>query len=202
MSPRPRKASDEEVFAAVYRAMQRLTPAQLTLAEIAREVGVTAGALVQRFGSKRDLLLRLVAEFGDATPAMFDALRARHPSPLAAIRAYAADMAQMGESPAALAHHLSYLQLDFTDPDFHRHARRQAVATQAALESILADAVAAGELAPAVDTQALARLLQAVAGGSLIAWGFLRDGTARDWVTRDVDALLAPWILVGGAQKA
>ena len=61
MSPRPRKVSDEAVFAAAYRAMNRLGPGELTLAEIANEAGVTAGALVQRFGSKRALLLALSA---------------------------------------------------------------------------------------------------------------------------------------------
>ena len=59
MSPRPRKVSDEEIFAATYRAMTRLGPGELTLAEIATEAGVTAGALSQRFGSKRQLLLDL-----------------------------------------------------------------------------------------------------------------------------------------------
>ena len=49
MSPRPRKASDAEVFAAASRVMSRLGPAQVTLADIAAEAGLTAGALVQRF---------------------------------------------------------------------------------------------------------------------------------------------------------
>ncbi|HYD54253.1 MAG TPA: TetR/AcrR family transcriptional regulator [Gemmatimonadaceae bacterium] len=194
MSPRPRKASDEEVLAAAQRAMLRLTPAQLTLAEIAAEAGLTAGALVQRFGSKRDLLLWLMERTGDATPAMFDALRARHPSPLAALRAYAGSMAQMGESPAVLAHHLSYLQLDFTDADFHRHARRQAVFTQSALEAMIASAVEVGELSAAVDPATLARLVQSLLGGSLLAWGLLRQGTAADRVERDLEALLEPWM--------
>jgi AcrR family transcriptional regulator len=51
VSPRPRKVSDEEVFAAAHRATLRLAPSELTLAEIAAEAGVTAGALAQRFGS-------------------------------------------------------------------------------------------------------------------------------------------------------
>ncbi|MDQ3081725.1 MAG: TetR/AcrR family transcriptional regulator [Gemmatimonadota bacterium] len=59
MSPRPRKVSDEDVFAATYRAMNRFGPGELTLAQIAAEAGVTAGALSQRFGSKRQLLLSL-----------------------------------------------------------------------------------------------------------------------------------------------
>src|SRR5262245_15782401 len=43
--PRPRKVSDDDVFAAAYRVMQRVGPADLTLDAIAREAGVTAGAL-------------------------------------------------------------------------------------------------------------------------------------------------------------
>ncbi len=69
MTPRPRKASDEEIFAAAHRIMSRLGPAQWTLADIAAEAGLTAGALVQRFGSKRGLLLalaeQLVVAYGD-----------------------------------------------------------------------------------------------------------------------------------------
>ena len=44
---RPRKASDEDVFTAVYRLMNERGPTQWTLADVAREVGVTASALVQ-----------------------------------------------------------------------------------------------------------------------------------------------------------
>src|SRR5215216_3346341 len=56
MSPRRRKAEDADVFAALVRVMLRCGPAELTLRAIAAEAGVTASALVQRFGSKRELL--------------------------------------------------------------------------------------------------------------------------------------------------
>ncbi|HKI41376.1 MAG TPA: helix-turn-helix domain-containing protein, partial [Mycobacterium sp.] len=118
--------SDEEIFAAAHRIMSRLGPAQWTLADIAVEAGLTAGALVQRFGSKRRLLVALTEQVADATPEMFAQLRADYSSPLAALRAYADCIAQMGDSPGALAHHLAYLQLDLTDPDLHRHVRAQA----------------------------------------------------------------------------
>jgi AcrR family transcriptional regulator len=57
MNPRRQKAEDADVFAALVRLMHRRGPAELTLREIAAEAGVTAGALVQRFGSKRAMLL-------------------------------------------------------------------------------------------------------------------------------------------------
>jgi len=190
MSPRPRKASDEEVFAAASRVMSRLGPAQLRLSDIAAEAGLTSGALVQRFGSKRGLLLAHAERVAAGAGELFVELRASNPSPLAALRAYADCIARMGESPGALAHHLSYLQLDLTDPDLHRHTRAQAYTTRNALRALLEAAVAEGELA-APDCDALARAVEVTLGGSLMAWAFYRDGSAADWVRHDLDALLA-----------
>ncbi|HEV3121768.1 MAG TPA: TetR/AcrR family transcriptional regulator [Isosphaeraceae bacterium] len=190
MSPRPRKASDEEIFAAAHRIMQRLGPAQWTLADIAAEAGLTAGALVQRFGSKRDLLVTLTEQVVRATPQMMAQLRAGHASPLDALRAYAECIAQMGESPGVLAHHLAYLQLDLTDPDLHKQVRAQAKATRAAIREWLEEAVALGELEPSVDTVGLARAVEVTLSGSLMTWAFYQDGPAARWVLDDLEAVL------------
>jgi AcrR family transcriptional regulator len=193
MSPRRPKVSDEEIFAAAGRVMSRVGPAQLMLADIAAEAGLTAGALVQRFGSKRDLLLAVSARAAETTPTMFAELRAGHVSPLAALRAYGDCLAAMGESPSALAHHLAYLQMDLTDPEFHRHTMEQAHATRAALRGLVIAAVDAGELAPWVDADSLARTIEVTVGGSLMAWAFYREGNAVDWVREDLDAVLRPY---------
>jgi AcrR family transcriptional regulator len=192
MSPRPRKASDGEIFAATNRVMMRLGPTQLTLAEIAAEAGVTAGALVQRFGSKRGLLLALMSQMADWPREMFGQLRAAHSSPLVALYAYADCFAQMGESPATLAHHLSYLQLDLTDPDFFEHTSAQARATRVEIRSLLEEAVAAGELASDVDIAALARGVEVTVSGSLMTWAFYREGSMADWMREDLDQFFAP----------
>jgi AcrR family transcriptional regulator len=194
MCPRPRKASDAEVFAAAHRVMSRLGPAQLTLGEIAAEAGLTPGALVQRFGSKRGLLLTLAERSADSPRAMFAELRAAHASPLAALRAYAGCFAQMGESPGELAHHLAYLQIDLTDPEFHRHTRAMAHSTSQAIRELLEAAVAAGELVSGVDAGGLARAVQVALSGSLITWAFFRDGSAADWMRADLDAVLRPFL--------
>ena len=57
------KVSNDEIFAAAQRAMTRRGPHELTLADVAAEAGVSAGRLVQRFGSKRALLLALAERF-------------------------------------------------------------------------------------------------------------------------------------------
>ena len=148
MSPRPRKASDEVVYAAAYRAMNRLGPGELTLADIAAEAGVTASALVQRFGSKRELLLTLSTQVAGGTADLFAGLRAAHRSPLATLYAYADCMAELGPTPSALARNLAWLLVDLTDTDFKANVQSQARATEAEIRKLLEEAFKAGELRP------------------------------------------------------
>src|ERR1044072_7173410 len=145
MAGRRRKVSDEEVFAAAQRAMSRRGPHELTLADVAREAGVTPGLLVQRFGSKRDLLVALSARFAGSAGAIFAGLRAAHPSPLAAVRAYAACMADLALTPDALLRNLAYLQLDLADDVLRGHLVENARATRRELEALIAAAADAGE---------------------------------------------------------
>ena len=188
---RPRKASDDDIFLATQRAMARLTPAELTLKEIAEEAGLTAGALVQRFGSKRELMLALMERWSGGAHEMFEGMRASDPSPLGAIRSWAKVMASMGDSSGGLAHHLGWLQQDLGDPEFHPYAQRNARESREELRRLVADAVAAGELPADVDVDDATRLLEATIGGSLLSWGFHRDGSAQAWVAADVARLLA-----------
>jgi AcrR family transcriptional regulator len=194
MSPRPRKVSDDEVFAAAQRAMSRLGPADLTLAEIAVEAGVTAGALVQRFGSKRELQVALSAAAAGATRGFIDALQKQHRSPLAALRAYAACLAGLASSPAALSRNLAYLQIDLTDPDLRKHLLTQARATRAGLRRLIAAAIAAGEVSRKADPGRLARVVDTTLGGSMMSWACYREGTAARWMRKDLDAVLAPYV--------
>jgi AcrR family transcriptional regulator len=194
MSPRPRKASDDDVFAAAHRAMSRLGPNDLTLAAIAAEAGVTAGALVQRFGSKRELLLALAKRAAGGTETFVADLRRRHALPLDALRAYAECMAQMAASPAAFARNLAYLQIDLTDADFRRHLVAQARAMRGAICSLVEAAIELRELRPGTDADALSRTIETALSGSLMTWAFYREGPAASWLKRDLDAVLAPYV--------
>ncbi len=194
MSPRPRKVSDEDVFAAAHRALSRLAPHQLRLADIAGEAGLTAGALVQRFGSKRELLVALMGGATDWPKQFLADLRRKHASPLAALRAWGDCYAQMGETPAALAHNLAWLQYDLTEPEMRRHLVRQATVTRAAFRSLLLAAVRAGELKPGTDIKRLARTVEVTFSGSLMAWAFYQEGLLKDFMRDDLDAVLRPYL--------
>jgi len=193
MAPRPRTVSDEDLINATMRVMSRLGPVRLTLAEVAKEAGVTAATLVQRFGSKRAMMLKISSDAAGSADACFAMVRAAHPrSPLAAIYAAATAMTEHMGTPEELANSLAFLQIDISDPDFHAHTLEMSKKHVAGYRALLKDAIAAGELEPH-DTLRMARAINAIAGGSLIAWAIFREGTAERWVRRDVETLLAPY---------
>jgi AcrR family transcriptional regulator len=192
MSPRPRTASNAEILEGAIRAISRLGPVRLTLADVAREVGLAPATLLQRFGSKRALLLAVV-EFGvKSVEDRFIAVRAAHSSPLAALLAAATDMSRHVQSPDSLANHLAFRQIDLSDPDFHRLALESSNRIRAGYQALIEEAVAVGELLPC-EPAALARGIQAVAGGSQINWAIHRDGTLMSWLRKDLDTLLTPY---------
>jgi len=194
MSPRPQKVTDDEIYMAAQRAISRLGPGELTLADIATEAGVTAGLLVQRFGSKRDLLLALSQQFSGGTSEMFAELRKGHRSPLAALRAYSDCMAHMAATPAAFARNFAYLQIDLTDPDFRKHLMKHAAASRLELQKLIKEAIDAKELSPQTNAKQLARTIEAVVGGSMLSWAFYQEGPAAKWMRQDLDAILKPYL--------
>ena len=194
MAGRRQKVSDDDVFAAAQRAMSRLGPHELTLADIAEEAGVTPGRLVQRFGSKRALLVALSERFAASAAPVFAGLRAAHGGPLATLRAYAACMADLAPTPEALLRNLAYLQGDLADKVLRGHLVENARASRREIESLVRAAVAAGELRREVDVRSLARTVETVIGGSLMSWATYREGKAVDWIGKDLEAVLAPWL--------
>jgi len=195
---RPRKVSDEAVFAAVHALMSRLGPTQWTLRDVGREVGVTASALVQRFGSKRDLQVALMERWADGTGDLFASLRAGAETPLATLYAYADCVARLGETPAGLAHHLAYLQIDLTDAAMQSRLKRQAEESRESICMLLDEAFARGELEGVVETAVLARLVEVILNGSLMVWGVYQEGSAAASLRQDLDALLGPYRVRSG----
>jgi hypothetical protein len=110
-------------------------------------------------------------------------------------------MAQLAQSPAALARNLAYLQIDLADPDFREQLAVQAKLTRAGLTDLLSAAVAAGELKRGTDAAALARTVEAIVSGSLMTWAFYADGPADRWIRDDVNAILAPYLARRRATK-
>lgn len=189
---RPRTVEDEAVLAAAIDLIGRVGPAQVTLARVAAAVGLSPATLVQRFGSKRNLLLAVARQGSGGGASAFARARERHESPLAVLVAGLCGLTSPVASPETMANHLAFLQLDLRDPDFHQLALDAASELRERIGRLLDEATEAGELAPC-DTQLLARAVQTTYNGALITWAIYREGPVDEWLRQQLEALLEPY---------
>jgi AcrR family transcriptional regulator len=192
MSPRPRETSDAEILAAAARVMQRRSPVDLTLADVAKEAGVVPATIIQRFGTKRELLLANCKGWTADVAGQFAGARAKYGSPLKTLIELSVECSGFAATPESMANHLAYLQIDLTDPEFHAILLTQYVTTRDETRKLLEDAVTARELKPC-DTADLARLVQQVNGGAMLDWAVYRKGPLAAWIRRSLEVLLAPY---------
>jgi AcrR family transcriptional regulator len=195
MRSRRKKVPDPNVFDAMVRVMMRVGPGDLTLAAIATEAGLTAGALVQRFGSKRELMLahaRYAAATGDIG---LDAKPGRKGSALRAIRAAVEPFAELAASPEAALRNLAYLQRDLADPALYKNLLNMNRKAREHYKDLVSAAVAARELRANTNVASLARTIEATLLGSFLTWAIYREGSAARWLRRDLDAVLRPHVV-------
>lgn len=192
---RPRTVSDETILRATARVVAREGARRFTLQQVGDEAGISAPGILQRFGTKRALLLALSAHARRAPGDALREARAQHASHLDALVHGLADQMEGLGSPQAIARSLDYLALDIADPEFHAHARAYFDAMREEVRALLADAQAARELRRDADVDALARAVEVAFNGSVVAWAaHHREGTLADAMRHDLRAVLAPYL--------
>ena len=173
---RPKKVTDEAVLAAALRVMLRAGPESFTLAAAAAEAGVSPATLIQRFGDKRALIVRALAQDNA------DYARMLEEAPPGIGREAVLDVFWLMtpevdiEGPAALAEQLLWLREDFRDPQLNGLAQERFRLLRRAI---------AERLPPLpVPPEVGARLIEAQWQGALNQWGFFPEGRLVDYVQR------------------
>jgi AcrR family transcriptional regulator len=192
MTPRPRETSDAEILAAAARVMQRRSPVDLTLADVAKEAGVVPATIIQRFGTKRELLLAICKTYTAEVAGQFAVARAQYGSPLKTISELFVQCSSFAATPESMANGLAYLQIDLADPEFHAVLLKQSMSVRDETKQLLDDAVTAHELKPC-NTAELARLVQQVNSGAMLDWAVYRKGSLAVCIRGSLEALLAPY---------
>jgi AcrR family transcriptional regulator len=185
---RPRTRTDDELLDAAFRAIGAVGPARLTLADVAAEARVAPATLVQRFGSKRALLVAAAAR---AAQRAQHALPPADGEPLTALADGLVALTEPVRDPAAFANHLALLQLDLADPELRALAVAHARGLRRAIRRLLDAAVARGQLEPC-DTKALAGAVHATFHGAQLDWAVDRRGSLAARVRGALATVLEP----------
>jgi AcrR family transcriptional regulator len=193
MAGRPRTVSDTVVLDAAERALAQHGPAALTLAHVSADSGLAPATLIQRFGTKRGLLLALAERAPRLVRSQFDASRTKHPeSPLTALFDALSGIVPVVETPAQLANVLAFSHLELDDEAFQAVAVERSTVLHTEVSALLRQATAAGELLRH-DSARLAHAVYTTYTGSLLTWCVDGAGELSTWMRRDLDTLLTPY---------
>jgi AcrR family transcriptional regulator len=191
---RPRLISDDTILDATRQVLAELGPAKLTLAAVGARVGLAPPTLMQRFGSKRGLLLASAARSPVMVLRAVEEAEARNSSPMAALRDFALSSIAHIKHREELGNGLGFVQLDVADPEFRAHALAHSAAIVDSSARLLAAAQLAGELKPDVDVPALARLTLVCFNGALQVWAVNGWGSLTEFLRDQLDMLLSPYL--------
>jgi AcrR family transcriptional regulator len=193
---RPRSFTDDDVFAAMARAVARFGYARLTIEAVATEVGCSGPALIGRFGSKRGLMLAYFERSREVALARFETAQRSDRSPLEALRARFSiptdERPDEVGSPSAYINLLLFHLAAWEDPELRAlEAQRQRM-FEDQIAVLLQEACNAGELADCAP-RGLARLLLAAMTGTALQWAADPDGDIGERLVEVIDEVVEPY---------
>jgi AcrR family transcriptional regulator len=196
--PRKKTLPDSDVLAATGRVLGHFGAPRFTLADVAREAGLAPATLLQRFGSKRSLLLAFAENAADQAAQPFELCAAKTADPLLALRQALLLASRSTKDGRDLTHSFALLREDPSDDELRVHAARHSRSTESSIRQLLDRAVALGQLRTS-DTARLARVLQSAWHGASIEWGIRGRGSLAAWLATVVDDLLEPHRVAPGS---
>ncbi len=194
MSPRPRTVHDDAILEAAVGVLSRIGPEKMTLADVGSAVGLSAATLVQRFGSKRELMLALLRYATADIDARFEAAIDGHESPLDGLFAAATSRPGPIDGSVSFANRMAFYMSQLDDAEFREIAVENGQRAVAGYKRLLDSAVEAGELSVGyTDTAQLGETIYSMMMGSLVTWAVMNEGTYQAKMRRDLDLLLRPF---------
>jgi AcrR family transcriptional regulator len=179
---RRKTQTDEAILDAAARAIERVGPIRMTLADVAAESGLAPATLVQRFGSKAGLLAATFRLGNDRLRATIETLPER-PVDDGPLITFLVEIAPAFADPATMADNLLILSEDLRDPVFGTIARERSRLLRAAAEKLLPDIAA--------DRPAAARMVEAQWHGAVIQAALAGEAEIPKAVAAALAALLA-----------
>jgi AcrR family transcriptional regulator len=179
--PRPRTVSDDVLLADALDIVHTDGPDALSFGAVARRVGLAGSTIVQRFGSKPELLRATLLHAWDELDRATAAAIAAAPQSRAGAIELLVGLSGTERSLEDYAQGLLVFREDLRDPVLRERGR--------AWVDTLADALGRRLARPA--DPVLGRMLVVHWQGSLSLWGFRRQAPLADAVRADLEAFVA-----------
>jgi len=178
---RRKTQTNEAVLDAALRAVERIGPVRMTLADVAAESGLAPATLLQRFGSKAGLLAAAFQLGNERLRSAVEALPAGPPDETALVAFFVGTA--RGFDRATMADNVLMLSEDLRDPLLSAIGAERSALLRRAAERLMPDFVA--------DRPGAARMIEAHWHGAVIQAALVGEADIPGAVAAALRALLA-----------
>lgn len=186
---RPKEFTDDMIFQGILTALGELGYSKMTLNAVAKHVGLSPAALVQRFSNKKEMLLSFFDYLNDMSEKRLNQMKEISRSPLKALEELALLWVSVDGDPIHCANIASFYTDCLHDPELREKAQRRLEIVDDGVQYLLNKAIDQGELL-ACNVPQISRVLQSSVTGALLLWATNDDRTAKEWISDCFDAIL------------
>lgn len=182
--PRKKKKDDAVILKIILEVIIKVGATRFTLEDLSKKTGLSPGTLLQRFGSKRNILHQAMELAHHDLKENLDKEPAIHLSPKKEIiRIYLA-LASSFDHPRDVAGGLDILKLDIIEKKLNALARNYFTIRRAKIESLLLLAQEKKEIAANIKVSEMTGHLEALWQGYIILWALTGDQPINQWLTK------------------
>jgi len=192
--PRNKEKTDLSILNKALKVIIKKGPTAFSLEDISKVVALSPATLLQRFGSKKGLLSR-VLEYSNQK--MFKELNKRiertlrsEKSSIESIIELLLDFVGAFSKPEQVAQGLDIFKLDILDADLNKVSCEYFLIRKKCLLELLSRAKEKGELAKDSDIESLAECLECVWQGTILQWALFKKGKLTEHLRKNLETVL------------
>lgn len=183
---RIKNIQDAEVLEKALIVISELGPDTFSLADVGEATGLAPSTLLQRFGSKRDLLVLAAKHANIKLQKDLEELSEKKISWRKELEALFCAVPEGFGSRKDIANSLGLLKLDIVDPELHPIAKKLFKTLRDRIYILLSEA----NSKKSVDVEAMVWEIDALRHGLVIQWTLSGTGTIQNWLKKGLNNYL------------
>lgn len=182
--PRHKKVDDASVLKMILDVIVQQGAMQFSLEDLSKKTTLSPATLLQRFGSKKNILHKALELANQDLKKDLMALDLANKSPLDEIINIYLELALPFAQPMDIANGLDILKLDISDKKLNDLTRKYFEIRRNKIESLICVAQERGELSSTITPDQIAWNLECLWQGSIMLWALIGKGGLPQWLKK------------------
>lgn len=188
--PRKKTIDDETLLKMVLEVITKVGPTTFSLKDLRKKTGLSPATLLQRFGSKKNILHKAIELSNSHLGDRFTNRVAISKSPTEEIINIYLDLSMQFSRPIDVANGLDILKLDITEKKLNKLTRKYFEIRRKKIEYLIILAQEKNEITSKINAAELVLTLESLWQGSIMLWALIGKGQIHEWLKKRFSACI------------